>query len=119
MMNKQIQPKLVVITRNDLSAGYQSVQPAHAVAQFAVDHYDTFKKWDAESKYIIILSANDLEHLNKQINKINHLNVDFSVFNEPDIQNHTTAVCFYAETDKAIKMFSHLPLVLKNYRSLV
>ncbi len=110
---KQITPKLVVITRQDLSAGYQAVQSGHAIAAFAVNKRELFDRWQKDSQYLVMLAARNEEHLRDQIGKINKLSVEYVEFTEPDIDNQLTAFCFYADTDKSMKVFSSLPLTLK------
>lgn len=61
-----------------------------------------------------MLAARDTEHLIQQIGKINKLGIEYIQFHEPDIDNELTAFAFYAETDKSIKLFSSLPLTLKD-----
>lgn len=60
-----------------------------------------------------MLAAKDTEHLIQQIEKIKKLDVEYVEFYEPDIGNQLTAFCFYAETSKAKKVLSNLPLALK------
>lgn len=110
---KQITPKLVVVTRQDLNPGYQAVQSGHAIAIFAANKRELFDRWHKDSQYLVMLAARNEEHLKDQIGKINKLGIEYVEFNEPDIDNQLTAFCFYANTDKSMKVLSSLPLTLK------
>lgn len=109
----QITSKLVVVTRQDLNNGYQAVQSGHAIAKFAASKKEIFDRWHKDSQYLVMLAARDIEHLIQQIEKIKKLDVEYVEFYEPDIGNQLTAFCFYAETSKAKKVLSNLPLALK------
>ena len=119
MKMKQITSKLVVITRKDISAGYQAVQSGHAIAEFSATNQELFDKWHKDSQYLVMLSVNDIQSLERQIDKLNKLNVVHTQFYEPDIGNQLTAICFYADTDKTMKMFPHLQLTLREFNSRV
>ena len=103
------------MTRRDIDAGYQLVQSAHAVAQFALDHRDEFQKWDNESKSIICLSTQDEESLKKISDQISAL-TKVTEFREPDIDDQLTAICFYADYEIRKKL-SSLPSALKEFRT--
>ena len=109
----------MVLTRADISDGYQLVQSTHSVANFAAEHPNTFKNWKTESDSIICLSVKDEESLLKYYDKLN-LRTDVSLFWEPDV-NAYTSLCIYG-TSQIRKKLSHLPLALKNsgeYSSVV
>lgn len=93
--------RMYVIVRRDLSETYRMVQGAHALAQYALDHPIHFKEWN--NQYLIYLSVYNLKALRSLINEFKDvgnsysLNHDvFSVFYEPDLDNHETAVAIYA-----------------------
>lgn len=117
MKNMQIHPnfeetKLVSITRQDLNPGYQVVQTAHAIADFAYDHPDIFRQWKSESNSIITLSTKDEASLIDLYSRLKEKTSFITAFREPDIQDQMTAICLYATVDIR-KMLSNLPLALR------
>jgi Peptidyl-tRNA hydrolase PTH2 len=102
-----------VVTREDLSPGYQGVQSIHAAIQFAMEHPETNKEWFEQSNYLGFLSvANELE-LNRIIELAAMQNIKCSVFKEPDIDNQITAIAL-APGAKSKKLCSNLKLALKD-----
>lgn len=108
-IDKFKETKLVVITRSDISEGYQVVQSAHAIAEFAYEHPETFLKWKKDTNSIICLSVKDEEYLLKLYEKFSN-KTPSSSFYEPDVDAFT-AICVYG-TSEIRKSLSHLPLVL-------
>lgn len=109
---KQIkESKLIIITRSDISEGYQVVQSTHSIADFAFEFPQTFSKWKKESNSIICLSVKDEFELKKIYHKYKNL-TDSVIFFEPDVDQFTS-VCLYGES-QIRKSLSHLPLALKN-----
>lgn len=109
---KQInETKLIVITRGDISPGYQAVQSSHSIADFAFEHPDVFQDWKKESNSIICLSVKNLFELEKIYNKFSEKTPSV-IFYEPDI-NEKTSICLYGTPDVRKKLRS-LPLLLKN-----
>ena len=98
-----------MITRSDISEGYQVVQSAHAIAEFAYEHPETFLKWKKDTNSIICLSVKDEEYLLKLYEKFSN-KTPSSSFYEPDVDAFT-AICVYG-TSEIRKSLSHLPLVL-------
>ena len=88
------------------------VQTAHAIADFAAEHIETFNKWKEESNSIISLSVPSEEHLKKLYRKLSKL-TDTTYFSEPDIDDQWTSVCLYGTPDIRKKL-SYLPLCLKS-----
>lgn len=110
---KQIQDQsaLITITRSDISSGYQVAQTAHAVSQFAHKFPKEFTDWITGYNCIISLSVNceqDLENIYESLRK----EIAIIKFEEPDIDNEVTAICFWANSELR-KRFSNLPLALK------
>ena len=103
--------KLIVITRDDINPGYQAVQSCHAIADFANEHPDTFKKWKEESNSIICLSVKDEDKLLSLFDKFKEL-TPTTLFFEPDTNDYTS-FCMYGATSIR-KMCSRFPLLLKN-----
>lgn len=109
-MNKQIN-KLVLVTRKDLSPGYQAVQPLHALAEFAQQHPAAFFHWQNFDKNIVLLSTKDEESLKSLYENIEGKK---SQFREPDINDELTSIAF-SPTEFDCKRTSKLPLALKEY----
>lgn len=115
-IDKFQETKLVTITRSDLKYdGYIIPQTSHAIADFAYEHPEVFKKWKEESNSIICLSCKSEEHLLKLYEKYSAVTSAVKFF-EPDV-NEWTSICLYA-TPKIRKSLSSLPLALKNKTSL-
>ena len=71
---KQIkEPKLITITREDISDGYKVVQSCHSIADFAFEFPETFSQWKKESNSIICLSVKNEFELQKIYHKYKQL----------------------------------------------
>jgi peptidyl-tRNA hydrolase len=101
-----------VVVREDLPKSYQAVQAAHAGIQFQHEHPEIAREWHDKSKYLVHLSARDINHLEDLIYKANRRDIKISVFREPDIGNEITAVAF-EPSDASRRLLSNLPLNLK------
>ena len=108
---KQIETKLIVITRDDITDGYKAVQSTHSIADFAFEHPEVFKKWKGESNSIICLSVKDEKELLKLYDKLRG-ETESVLFFEPDIDQYTS-MCVYG-TPQIRKKLNSLPLLLKN-----
>lgn len=86
-------------------------QTSHAIADFAFEHPETFKKWKNESNSIICLSAKSETHLLQLFEKYSQITPTVKFF-EPDV-NEFTSICLYA-TPQIRKSLSSLSLTLKN-----
>lgn len=105
---------MYVVTREDLSPGYQSVQGIHAAIQFAMEHPDINKVWFENSNYLGFLSVLNEMELTRLIELATHNDIQFSIFKEPDINNQITAIAL-APGLKTKKLCSNLKLALKEY----
>lgn len=110
--NTATHSKLYMVTRQDLSLGYQIVQTAHATAEFMLNHSQIARKWRDESQYMVALSVPDESELSVLMDKASKLNISFSAFREPDIGNEVTAVVF-APTEHTRKLLSQCSLAGK------
>lgn len=110
----QIHSKLFVVTRRDISPGYQAVQAAHASIEFQHEHPQIAKEWNTNSKYLVFLTVENEEALQRLLEKIQIRDIKYSVFFEPDIGNQLTAVCL-EPGQVSEKIVSNLPLALKEY----
>ena len=101
MKNMQINSteKLRVVSRRDISIGYQAVQAGHAAIQFQHEHPELAKLWYTKSNYLAFLTVANEEELEKLIRKAEAKGISHSVFREPDIGNEITAITFEASND--------------------
>lgn len=113
---KELETKLIVITRNDIHPGYQVVQGCHSVADFSEIHKEHFKNWKSNSNSIICLSIPDETELLKLYDKFKEVTPSIKFF-EPDIDSYTS-ICLYG-TEKIRKSLSNLPLSLKEYKNKI
>ena len=111
---KQIHSKLTVITRRDLSPGYQAVQAAHAAIEFQHEHPEIAKEWNTNSKYLVFLTVENEEALKILLEKIQIRDIKYSTFFEPDNGNQLTAIAL-EPGQVSQKLVSNLPLALKEY----
>lgn len=107
---KQNETKLVVITRGDITPGYQAVQSCHSIADFAFEYPKKFKDWKNDSNSIICLSVKNEFELNKLYEKYKE-STPSVIFYEPDV-DEMTSICLYGTPDIRKKL-RHLPLLLK------
>ena len=112
-MKKFWQVKLVTVTRKDLSAGYQLVQTGHSIAEFAHQFPNQFQDWKRDSNYLISLSVDNEEKLQRLFYKLQDNGADVVAFTEPDINDQLTAICYYG-TPELRKLTEKLDLALKN-----
>lgn len=101
----------MVITRNDISIGYQSVQSTHSVADFASVYKKEFDYWKEISNSIICLSVKDEHELLKLFDKYREY-TPCILFREPDIDNQATSICLFG-TPEIRKTLRNLPLLGK------
>jgi hypothetical protein len=107
--------RMVLVTRKDLIPGYQSVQPAHALAEFAVKYPSTFKRWQTFHKNLVILSVRNEKELQSLLETAEQKRIRCASFIEPDIGNEMTAIAL-EPCDETHRMTSCLPLALKEYK---
>ena len=108
--NKQ-ESKLVVITRCDLTQGYQAQQSTHSTADFAAEFTQQFQEWKTTSNSIICLQVNNEQELDNLYNKLSQL-TPVTKFYEPDLNDELTSICLYADKDVRKKV-AYLPLLGK------
>lgn len=90
---KKAVKKMYVLVRRDLAETYRCVQGGHALAQYAMDHPWEFKKWN--NTILLYLGVRNLNELREWILKLKERKKVFSVFCEPDLDGHPTAVACY------------------------
>ena len=104
--------KLYTVTRGDLTPGYQIAQSGHAISQFFLEHPEKARQWN--NSYLISLSIENEESLQKLLNKLLEKGISVSYFQEPDIDNQLTSISFES-TDVSNRLVSSLPLSLKQF----
>ncbi len=110
MIMKQHQvERLITITRNDISSGYQIAQSGHAIAQFFLEHPELSKQWN--NNYLISLSIDSEQSLYNLLEQIENTGTPVSYFREPDIGHELTSLCFI-QNDKTKKITHKLKLSL-------
>lgn len=105
--------KLVVVTREDITPGYQAVQSAHAAIDFTFEHPNRAGPWHKISNYLVLLSLKNEKQLKLLINNCDRLQLAYTVFREPDIGNAITAVAI-EPSEITQKLVSKLPLLFKD-----
>lgn len=91
--------RLYILISNKLDSIYGCVQGGHAVAQWLLDH----PKQDWNNNYLIYVTAD----ISKWKEKLEILNLDYTEFKEPDLNNQTTALAVLNND----KMFRNLKLI--------
>lgn len=107
--------KLSVVTRKDITPGYQTAQSIHSALLFSQKFPQIYKEW-SKDPYLAVLSVNDEKELLELISKLEKSNIKFSVFREPDIDDEITSICI-EPSDKSRRITSSLPLLLKEYNT--
>ena len=111
-MNIQSGDKLYLITREDISAGYQCVQSAHALMQFSMENSELTKQGFERSNYLCSLSVRNEKELQELICKAKEEDIIISIFREPDINNEITAIAL-SPGEKSKLLTRNLKLALK------
>lgn len=112
-VNQKSEFKLVVVTRSDISPGYQLVQANHATADFAYEHPEMFKEWKESTNTIITLQIENEDSLVKLYDELYERGSVLTLFREPDIQNQATSLCALG-TPEVKRKVSKLKLSLQN-----
>jgi len=89
------------------------VQTGHAIAEFAHKHPQQFKHWVETSNYLVSLSTQDENQLERLYWKLKDNGADVIRFTEPDIGDQLTSICYYG-TPELRKITNRLNLALKN-----
>lgn len=105
--------KLYLVTRKDISPGYQAVQSCHALRQFTAEHPEVDEQWFKTSNYLCLLSVKDEEELYSLVCKAKNNNIKVSVFREPDIENQITAIAL-EPCEGAKELCKNLRLALRD-----
>lgn len=88
------------------------MQPAHALAQFAIQHQKVFKEWQHNHKNLIVLAVESEDALHQLLTRAQSQQVKVSAFREPDIGNELTAIAL-EPCEKTYSLTGHLKLALR------
>lgn len=90
------------------------MQSGHSIAEFAHKHFSKFQDWINTSNYLISLSVDNEDELQKLYLELTTNDADVIAFHEPDIGNQMTAICFFG-TPEMRKITQSLDLALKEH----
>lgn len=105
--------KLYLVTRRDLTPGYQAVQSCHVMRQFTADHPSRDAEWFVNSNYLALLSVTDEVELMRLITLAKDHGLRWSAFREPDLGGQITAIAIEPHPLSA-ELCRSLPLALKD-----
>ena len=94
-----MESRLYVLINKELNSIYGCVQGGHVVAQWLLNH----PKQTWNNSYLIYLSVD----INKWKDKLDILEVDYTEFKEPDLNNQITALAVLNND----KLFKKLQLI--------
>lgn len=81
--------RLIIITRQDLSSGYQTAQSVHAATEFAYLYPIEFKQWRENGNYVIALAVPNEQALLRFMDGCASIGLTFIKFEEADIEEVT------------------------------
>ena len=87
------------------------MQTAHSVAEFAHKSPNHFQDWMRDSQYLVSLSVDNEEKLQRLFYKLQDNGAEVVAFTEPDIGDQLTAICYYG-TPELRKITDKLNLAL-------
>jgi hypothetical protein len=102
------------VTRQDLSAGYQATQLAHALADFIIAHPEVAKSWHTTSNSLITLTCSSEQELHRLLSRATSKGIRHFAFREPDLGYALTAIAL-EPGDETKRLCSSLPLALKHH----
>ena len=91
--------RMYCLAERHLSSIQKAIQSAHAVVEYSLKYGDTFdyKKWAEVDKTLIVLDGGCVPDLSEHTEILSQFNYPFAVFNEPDLGDILTCVCFIAD----------------------
>lgn len=107
--------KLYLVTHADLSAGYQTAQTAHVVAEFIMQQPKTAQKWHEVSNSVIVLETENAESLHDLKTSAENQGITVVIFREPDLGDEITALAF-EPGEKTREFLTHLPCAGRNLK---
>lgn len=104
--------KLTLVTRRDISPGYQGVQSCHAIRQFTADHPDVDAEWFKSSNFLAWLSVENEIELMRLLVAAQDAGIKWSAWREPDVGGAITAIAL-EPSPSTVQLCKALPLALK------
>lgn len=104
--------KIYLVTRADLSPGYQATQAAHALADLLIAEPVRASQWAETSNSLIALAAKSEADLHALEVKARALGLTYQAFREPDLCDELTAIAL-SPSQANRRMLSNLPLAGK------
>jgi len=86
-------------------------QTVHSSNRFAYHHPELHREWIEKSEYVVNLSIDNEEKLQRLYYKLQDNGAVVVAFHEPDIDNQLTSICYYG-TPELRKITSNLKLAL-------
>lgn len=79
----------------------KGVQTTHGVVEYANKYFNTpeYKQWSEHDKTLIMLDGGTAPRLSEIIEILKDFDIKFSIFQEPDLNNLITSICFLANND--------------------
>ena len=109
--------RMYSIVMYNISSMQKGVQTAHAVIDYSMKHggnYD-FRNYAKNDKTLIILDGGTYQDMVDLKNNLDSLNVKYGYFEEPDLNNCITSICFLV--DERVWNFKEYPDYEKWYKS--
>ena len=91
--------RMYVLVLRHLSPIQKGIQAAHAITEYANAHgcLQQYKEWSRVDKTIVLLDVPSTDDFEDLMNSFMELGINFAVFEEEDMNNTTTALCFIAD----------------------
>ena len=86
-------------------------QTVHSSSRFAYHYPELHREWIEQSEYVVSLSVDNEEKLQRLYYKLQDNGAVVVAFHEPDIDNQLTSICYYG-TPEMIKITNKLNLAL-------
>jgi peptidyl-tRNA hydrolase len=103
--------------RSDLAAGLQIAQAVHAAFQFAQDHPEHVGRWMRDSKFLVVVSVDDLARLTTLTAKAALRGISHSLWIEPDLGNQATALAL-EPGEASRRLCGNLSLALRDRQAV-
>lgn len=96
--------KLYILIDKNLNPIYGAVQGGHAACEWLLQHWQTehnkdfnedYPRWEWNNDYLIYLSV-DIDKWKEQLWRFDPSKYKWTWFEEPDLENKTTAIAIYA-----------------------
>lgn len=99
------------MVKEHLTPGQKVVQTSHALADFAVQFPQEFTSWQSSSNYLCCLEQPDFK-FDRLIDLLELLEIKYSVFYEPDIDQNTAVAVGPLNRTEHRKIFKNFKLTL-------